>query len=211
MLNQNSSRVVSGMQDQTVEYVTGIVSALCWYWWKDPYTVMQAPYSPQGMEEIQIDRQVHPADDNMRAAGQLTRHGPFEALDIQIDPYSLQHQTPQEKMAAIDQIMTTVVIPLMPLLQQQGISVDMNAYLKLKSKLLNIPELPELVTMSPVVQPEQNPGQEQPGMPAQTERKYVRENRSERTQQGTTQNLMTALAGVHPGGNSDRNGMARAE
>lgn len=219
MLNQNSSRVVSGMQEATVTYVENIARALCWYYWKDPYTVQHAPYSPTGMSEVQVDRYVHPADDNAKAAGELTRHGRFEDLDIQVDPYSLQHQTPQEKIAAIDQMVTQIIIPMMPLLQAQGYSFDIGSYLKLQAKLRNMPELQEIVTMAQPTPPPM-PGMEgqegaqgapgagmpQPGKPAQTQRTYVRENRSERTNQGTTQNLITSLSGIKPGGNPNERG-----
>lgn len=202
LLAENSSRVVSAMQQHTANYVEEIGRALLWYWWHDPYKVMHSPYSPGG-GSTSVDRFLHPANDNLKAMGQLTRHGRFEDLDLQVDPYSLIHQTPQQRLQVLDQTMTQVIIPMMPILAQQGIQIDMNKYLKIKAALQNMPELQEVVTIGQA-QPPEAPSQEQPGMPAQTERKYVRENRSTRTSQGTTQNLMTALAGVHPGGNAGK-------
>ncbi|HYE77729.1 MAG TPA: hypothetical protein VEI97_07070, partial [bacterium] len=110
MLDQNSSRAVSDMQDRVVTYTAGVVKALCWYWFHDPRKVMRTKYSPPGMPEVTTERRVTP-EQRMQ-----TR---WADLDIGIHPYSMQHSTPQGRAAALNQMVQQVIIPLMPILAQQ--------------------------------------------------------------------------------------------
>ncbi len=195
MLDQNSSRGIADMQARTVNFTSDVLKSLCWYWWNDPLMMARSKHKVGSAE---INRDVYPRGAN----APLARNGRFEELDIRVDPYSLQHQTPQSRMAAINQVFQTIILPLMPILQQQGISVDLNALLQKIAVYMDMPDLQDVVT---IVAPPQASGAggpaEPPGMPAQTERKYVRENRSERTQQGTLGNLMHTMRGQNPGGN----------
>lgn len=122
------------------------------------------------MPDFTVDRVVRPAD----------RHQiPFEELDLRVDPYSLVRKTPQERFAALTQVMTQIVIPLSPLLRPQGISPNMNAYLAKGSELLDLPELGEVITVNEPPQMDSatgGAGGEARVMPGSTERNYTREN-----------------------------------
>ncbi len=203
MLEASASRTVSDMQDRTVNYTADILESLCWYWHHDPFKQMRSTHSLPGMPDISIPRTVNP---------QQRRQVPFEDLEIKVDPYSMQHSTPQMRMQQLQSVFQNVIIPLMPLLQQQGIAVDINAYLGFMAKFLDMPELSDVITIQ---EPPQQDGESgggggaQPGPgPANTNRTYTRENMPGRTQQGDNMNLMNAMRGVNPGGNPNmtRNG-----
>ena len=195
MLNTNSTRTIADMQDRTVTFTSHVLRNLCWYWWHDPFKVMSSTYSVPSVPEIQVLREIRPQD---------RERGSFTDLDIRVDPYSLQHQTPQQRMQGLTQVMTQIVMPMMPLLQQQGISVDMHAYLDKMAKYMDMPDLSEILTIREPPAEVSTQGQS-PQMPQSTTREYVRHNMPGRTEKGDTQNLVNTLMGVNTGG-AQRNG-----
>ena len=201
MLSQNASGIITDMQGCMLKYVSGVMKALGWYWWNHPTNVMKTPHSLPGLPEINITRTVTPAD---------RQKATFADLDIQVDPYSLQPATPQTMMSAIMQVVTQVVVPMQPLLMQQGIYFDINAFLVKIAKFNNIPDLNEIITIAepPAPDAQDGPAQSsmQPGKPSETTRNYVRESMPGRTPQGDAQNRINTLMGVDTGGS--KNGQA---
>lgn len=193
MLNENSAKSVADMQDRTIQFTSEVVKSLCWYWHHDPRNVMRSTHALEGMPEFSVDREVTP---EMRA--QI----PFEDLRVEVDPYSLQHSTPQSRMAGLNQLVQTIIMPMMPILQQQGIVVDINAYLQKIAAYMNQPDLQEIVTYQEPPNPEAGVpgGSEPPRMPGQTERTYTRESVSGRTSQGNNLMVQNALKGIDSGG-----------
>jgi hypothetical protein len=196
MLNENSSRQMADMQDRTVTFTSDVIKSWLWYEWNHPHKVHTGEYSPQGSPDVAVKREIHPAG----ARAPLRREGRFEDLGIRVDPYSLQHNTPQTRLASMMQLLTQLYLPMAPIAQQQGVGLDLNACFKKFGEYMDQPDLDEILT---VQEPPQDPGggaTEQPGMPQNTTRNYVRENRPGRTRQGNDLNMMSALAGVNPGG-----------
>lgn len=197
MLNQNASGQVSDMQDTTVEFVSKTVSALCWYWWHDPFQTMQVKHSLPGMPEMSINRKVTP---------QMRQRGRFEDLDVEVDPYSLQRQTPQQRVQALTQLVQNLITPMMPLLQQQGVAFDINTFLQKISKYMDMPDLAEIVTMQEPPQQQAGeggpPSAPQTTTPNQTSREYVRRS----VGAGTQANNQAQMTNMMKAGEANRNG-----
>lgn len=195
MLNENSARSVSDMQDITITYTAEVLKSLCWYWHHDPQKVMRSSLAIPGMPQISTV---------ISSAPQQRQMVPFEDLEIKVDPYSMQHQTPQMRLAFLQQVVNQIS-PMMPILQQQGVSFDAQTYLKLLGAYSDTPEVADLFTIQePPMQSEGPAPSETPSMPQNTQRTYVRENRSERTRQGNDLLLQNALLGVKSGGSSQQ-------
>ncbi len=166
LLSQNASAAIADKQSVTVRGVACVIRALCWYWWKDPFQTMRSRHSLPGMPEMSIERKVTP----------MQRQGiKFEDLEVDVDPYSMRHQTPQEKVQAINSVVQQLQ-PLMPLAQQQGIMLDLNALVDKLAKYLDLPELAEILTVQEPPQQEAGSEPQQPGQPAETTRNYTRES-----------------------------------
>ncbi len=121
---------------------------------------------------------------------------------MRIDPYSLGAATPAARMGAINEIIKGIYLPLAQLAQQQGVSLDLNAYLKIAAELIDEPRIAEILTIQQPTPPEGQEGGGAPGgMPAETTRNYVRQSKSTQTRQGSDRNLVTTLLGGNPGGN----------
>ncbi len=191
-----STKGVADLQDRTVESVTSIIRALCWFWHHDPFNTMQSQLQLPGMPQLPaIQRSVTPGQ---------RMHIPFKDLDIKIDPYSMAHKTPQQRMSDTMSIVTQVILPMMPMIQAQGGAFDIRAYLEKIGVWMDDPELAELMTfIDPVPQENQPPapsGAPAPSAPTPPEARVS----PGRSQSGNNTNLMSALAGINPGGNPDQ-------
>lgn len=186
MLAENSAQSISDMQAITIDYTAGVLKALCWYWWNDPVTVQKSVYALPGMPDIAIQREVQPQQ------RQAVR---FEDLDVQVDPYSMQHSTPQQRGQMLQGMVQQTIIPLAGLLQQNGVMFDVNAYLQQMARLWNMPELVEIISIQEPPEMERPPsgGAETGAAPAETTRNYVRESRSNETQGKKMNEMMTAM------------------
>lgn len=203
MLEQNASHTVSDMQDQTVDFTAQVCKALCWFWYNDPFKVMKVSHALPGMPDMQIQRQVGP---------QQRMQGKFEDMDIKVDPYSMQHSTPQQRLASLKDIVTTVIMPMMQMLQQQGITFDLNTYLQKVGQYMDLPDLQDIITIQEPPQAEEQPGAAGGGggagggMPQETTRNYNRVSTPGRTQRGMDAAMGAAMAGQSAGGAPAMNG-----
>ncbi len=191
MLQENSSRAVAELQDTTIRFTAEVGKALLWYWWHDPVRVMKVNHSLPGLPEMSIQRSVGPAQ----------RQGDFEDLDIRVDPYSMQHSTPSSRLQALNQVVQTIIIPMTPILQQQGIVFDANAYLKKVGDYTDMPDLADIITIQDPPAPEtqlSSGGGDAPTMPQETTRNYVRRSLGGNTPENRQAQMMNGLMQGQP-------------
>lgn len=192
MLNANASMSVKWMQQATVKHASDVITSLCWLFHHHPQKSMTSYHPIPGLS-APIERVVTPAD---------RQKVPFEAMTIRVDPSSLVHQTPQEKLAFLNQLVQQTVIPLMPILQQQGLAFDMARFLELVSKYGSADELNEIISTLAEPNAPQGEGNDAPAKPGATTRTYNRVNASEKTGSGQAevalQNVMKMGQGGRP-------------
>lgn len=202
MLNQNAGQGVQDMQETTVKLAASVCRGLCWYWWHDPFRTMTTEMALPGLADMAIRRQVTP---------QQRQKVPWSDLRMKLDPYSLQEQTPQSKAQEIDQLVMQILMPMMPVLKEQGITFNLSAFLTKRAELRQMPEILDFVEVAPPPEETGTQGQqgspEKPGMPQETTRNYVRESVSGKTPQGQAANTISQLmTGNDQGGASQNNG-----
>lgn len=137
MLLSSASKRVSDMQDRMIELTTDIMSALAWYEWNDP------------MLERKLMHKV--GDTGISIPMDLKREdliGRFEDYDMNIEPYSMQHQSPSSRLATMTQVYQTFIAPNMELLAAQGMTVDFQEMLRLVARYTDMTELEEIVIFS---------------------------------------------------------------
>jgi hypothetical protein len=210
IINANSSATVTDMQEAMVSHLSSVVDALCWYWHHHPEKVMHNSWSPPSMPEKKHPTPVYPA--GKAPQGQRERNFAYSELDVRVDPYSLQHQTPSTKLAFITQILTQVWTPLAQLFQQAGVTLDANELVDIFSKFGGVPELSQILKHQQPPQAEGGPGSggateeshNGPRMPVTSERTYNRVNSSEKTDAGQRTAMQQMLS--RPGAGASPNG-----
>ena len=139
LLNENASSAITDMQMSVFKHTSDMLKAMCWYWHHDPRNTMESPFTVPGVN-VSVNRMVTPQD------RQAIR---FEDLKIKVDPYSLAYRTPESRLQGINAVVQQTIIPMMPILQQNGIGFDPNAYLTTVAELMNEPSLLEIVKIVP--------------------------------------------------------------
>lgn len=148
MLNENASAGVSDMQERTVAATANVLTAFGWYWWNHPQQVMTTQAHAPGLPDVGIERRLYPRGvaNEMGQKPGMTRDGRYEDLQCRVDPYSMQYRSPQQRLAFLSGLVKEM-LPLMPLLQQQGIMFDMQFYLKKVAEYADEPDVTSLFSV----------------------------------------------------------------
>jgi hypothetical protein len=77
--------------------------------------------------------------------GPDSREGDFLDYNIEIEPYSMQHQSPQMKLQTLTQVFGQFIVPFAPMLAEQGIGINFESLLKTISKYANVTELNDIL------------------------------------------------------------------
>tara|TARA_R110001592_G_scaffold182683_3_gene426054 strand:+ start:6628 stop:8427 length:1800 start_codon:yes stop_codon:yes gene_type:complete len=192
LIAKSASARIADMQESATKAVKKVVNTLGKYLWYDPVA------SPTVLTKI--------PDTNFEASVEFTpeiREGEIIEYEIDIAPYSMVDRSPSEKAKTLGELMQGFIIPLAPLLQQQGMKPDMNKFLELMAKYSNTDELMDIITkfddqeISQMKQMQEvsGGGQERPKQSPVTTRKTVRENIPGSTRQGRDEAMMQLLSG----------------
>jgi hypothetical protein len=207
MLNENSSAGVVDLQETMTQFVAEALKSVAWLWWHDPFKKMRALYHAPANPDVSTMLELHPRlQAGEKPDGKIRREADWDDLDVKVDPYSLRHQTPEQRSAKLMQLVQQLVLPMAQLLQAQGIQIDMNKLLEKVARYEDMPDLGEILALrQPPADPAASEGDGAP-KPATTTRNYVRESMPGRTQKGNDMNMASQLMGMDPGGSTARNG-----
>jgi len=182
MLSVNSNVRISTMRKKLERFVEDCGRDLAYHLWYSP-TLRIPLVKKTPVEGVEVQTEWRPPKDN---------EGDFLDYNIQIEPFSMNRKSPEERLVLLDRFVKDTLIPLLPLAQQQGILIDIERLTKLYSKYSRVPELEDILVFTNPKEPETLPV-EPSGKPAETTRRYIRENRPGATRQGHDQVLMSEL------------------
>jgi len=185
LLSASASMRIQKMQKATITFVRDIIEDIFMYMWEDPLYNPTVTKRVKGFDDVSVQVPFGPEE----------RREEFIRLNIKIEPYSMQHTTPEAKMQGLRTIFQEFVGPLLPMMQAQGVSVDMEMLFRKIGKLGNIPELNDIIVYS---NPIHEPQPQQAGKPATTTRNYNRRSIPGATNSGKSQILQQALFGGKP-------------
>jgi hypothetical protein len=164
--NAAGARMAS-MKQATIAFARGIWKALAWFEWTDPVRVRVIKKPVYDTGEV-LDREW----------SEETCDGDFLDYNLDVDPFSMEENTPAIKLQKIKSVLLEIVVPLLPVIQQQGGQLDLRKLMELVAKLGNLDELRELVKFGePIPGDPESGGSPAPSFkPAQTTRNYIRKS-----------------------------------
>jgi len=186
MLTQAASARMDRMKSDTIEFARDIFKALAWYEWTDP------------IRQRSIEKPIEGTDIVLkRYWSEETREGDFLDYNLDIDPYSMEEDTPGLRLQKVGQVLERFVYPALPMIQQQGGNIDFKRLLELVARLSNVEEIKDLVVFGEPVQgdPQQGGDQNPNLMPNSTTRTYERVNRPGATRAGKDDVMTRMLMG----------------
>lgn len=135
ILNENSSARVNAMRQKVALFTKAVLTDLSYWMWTDPSTIYEAQIDgPPGMAPIQV--QLTPEE----------REYDFFEHQIEVEPFSMVFQSPQQRVTQLQTLMVQFLMPLGQVMQQQGLSIDFREFLRIMSNYMNLPEINDLVT-----------------------------------------------------------------
>ena len=136
LLAESASAQMRDMAGKTTDFAKAIFQDLAYYEWNDPVGERTLEKPIPGMEGATLPVQW----------GASAKRGSMDRFKFEIDIYSLQDDSPSQKLQRLGFIMERYVGPLMPEIQRTGGQLDAQAVLALVAKLADFPELAEIVT-----------------------------------------------------------------
>jgi hypothetical protein len=189
LLAQNASKRVADMQDRVITFTRDIISSLGFYLFTDPLINLQLTKPVPGFEELSVPV----------SFDALSMQGDFLDYNVEIEPYSMQHQSPQMKLQTLVQVFQQFIAPYLPMMAEQGIGISFERLLKTIGKYSNVPELNDVLEFTaPSNQDQRPPVGQMPAKFGTTKHISERVNRPGATRQGKDAALAQTLLGGNP-------------
>ena len=188
LLSQSSSKTIADMQDATVAVMKQVIQDIAFYLWHDP--LIKLPMTKQE-SSIQVPV-VFAAED---------KQGDFYQYDVDIEPYSMQDQSPASRLQSLMNLVQTVFVPLQQQMQQQGVQLDIQGLIGVIAKYGNFSELNDVLQFMGPPSPNAGPQQPQVSQPpakaaGATQHTSVRVNRPGTTAAGKNSSMLQSLLGA---------------
>ena len=183
MITAGASARMMKMRRRVEDFTTLVAQDLGLYLWTDPsYKLPLVQKTPVAGYEASV------------VWGPEHREGDFFDYNVTVEPFSMERKTPEQRLMFIDKYMQQTVLPMMPMLAQQGIMINFEALNKIYARYGRMPELEEIISFADPQMPQENPV-EVGGKAPVTTRNYVRQSRPGATRQGHDQVFMNTLMG----------------
>ena len=159
MLGQ-ATRQVARMREKTQRFTEQIIRDLAWRWWTDPERTYRSDREIKGTK-LRLPINIDPAQ---RAAEDI------RGYDLLVEPFSMEYKSPTERAQSLMEVVNQAVT-MLPLMEAQGMTLDMEVVFSQLARYLNMPEIKRVVRM------EQTQGSgDSVRQAAKTERTYTRKS-----------------------------------
>ncbi len=180
LIKGSSNLMTADMGDTVRDFARDIMQTLAWYMVKGPD---QTTYSTQ--QTFAGTASTIPFGSDQRA-----QMGNLDQYHLDIEPYSMEHQTPMGQFQKLANVWNTIVMPAAQLMMAQGRMPNVMGLLQNAAEYLNLPECADLVMAMPQ---QQGQPQDQGGAPQQ---QSAPAPSGERTYRRTSQSITPASHGM---------------
>lgn len=198
MLAAGAGKRIAHMQGRMITATTKVMEDLVWWMWNDPQ--IKIPYTFR----IPNTRYERPAEWTKDDTA-----GKFFQYNYTIEPYSMQHRSPEMRAAQITELFQNFLIPMADLNASQGIVPNMQETLRLLAKYKNMHEI-EHIMMFQEPDPNRDIVGEAPShrstTPQSTSRTYNRVSTSRTTAAGRDQEMIQSLQSLRSSGGNGTTG-----
>ena len=168
MIGQAVSRMEAHYQGRFVTFVREVVQELGRLLFDDATTQINMTKKIDGTS-FEVDAPW------LGAVKEGSREGRFKDYDLDVEPYSMEYRSPKDRMAELDQQMQ-MMIPLVPLMMQQGKMIDVDWYLKARGEYSDMPEMQNLVMDIPQPEGDQQGGSHERTLAGGQGGEYIHKN-----------------------------------
>lgn len=182
LIGRGANARIASMQEKVYGFTADLGEDIAWYVFTNPGK------GPRYMKKIA-------GTDYMVPSRFDIKEGDFEDYGVSIEPYSLQSQTPGEKVADIMEYLSAIA-PFVPMLNSQGMTIDLEEVTGTVAKYKSLPELNRIIrkyTDEEKASVAQSSGGERPTQSPVTTRNNVRTNVSGTPGPGAAMELLKSI------------------
>jgi len=177
------------MQSQVLKSVREIVRDVFWWMWRSPTIHMEIVDSIPGTD-ISVESS-WPIQQNEFGFEIDIRDGvDIDLYTLDIEPYSMQDKSPQQRVQELVQIWQNIIMPGM---QMGAVTGDIDKLLQMIAKYSDLPELADIVSMNVMPPPAAGGGGPSMAMPRQPT-EYIRHNVSNGPSRAGAERMMASMA-----------------
>lgn len=186
LLKQSGDITISDMQHAVLKFTQNIMRDVAWYMYSDPVQTYDPVYRNKvsGIETI-------------RRFGPEERLTEFIRFNFKIEPYSMQHMSPQTRLAQMQSFVMQIYTPMAQMFAQSGLMLDLQEFMDIFGRYSGVPEFSDLIKRQ---QPMGELPEGTPTKPGVTRRENVRINVPGRARSDGTRLLQEAMAAENSGG-----------
>lgn len=178
LLSLQVTRIEAGAQNKMIRFATEVFEELARLLFDDP--VLELP------GEIPIEGTPFTVTSDWKSSiEEGAREGRYTDYDYCVEAASMPYQSSAQKLNTIKQTVMEMV-PLLPILQEQGIQFDMAEYLKLIADGTDTPEIQRVFKTQQIPVQVAGGSAHERSMPSSTQRNYTRTNRGSGAQSPTS-------------------------
>lgn len=135
LISQSASNRVADMQSQVISFVKETVTAVAQHLFEDKFVKLELEKAVGKNGAIKVPFVYEGSKSE----------GEFVNFSIDVQPHSLQQSTPGMKLQALTQIMGQFINPLMPMMQQQGLALDVRKLISMLGEYTQLQDLGQMV------------------------------------------------------------------
>lgn len=202
LLNSGASKRLARMAERVEDFTRGLCRSIVWYDWHDPLYDRTVSKDIPGTD-LSIPVNVVSSGEGFEydhgIAGRTPFQGEWSDFKWGVEPYSMQHRSPEQKLAVLMEAVNLYGTLMQPAMAQ-GEQLSITELFDQIATLRQIPELRKLIKKTAPASPEdlmrmRGGGGSKPGKP---NGRYVREGRPGPTQRTQENVLMQSMMGANP-------------
>jgi hypothetical protein len=137
MMQSNALREIDDMSNQVYGFTASLSRKLAWCLWTDPLKVIPVIKRVAGMD-LKVEY------------SEAAKEGDFFDYSFNIEPYSMSRMNPEMRYQRLLQLVSQIVIPLLPIAATQGATLNVTELLKEAAPYLGVTNISEWwKTMAP--------------------------------------------------------------
>jgi len=161
LIKASNSKREANMQYRIVRFTTDICRDLGWLLWNDSMMKTEGSYKVGG-RDIPV------------AWTPELREGDWLDYNFEIEPYSMQYKSPSERLQGITNFISQIALPMQPMMQEYGGTIDIQELVEIYADLMDLPRLKQIIKFQEPKQDRPGPQGQPPKQAAHTVRENIR-------------------------------------
>ena len=189
LIKNSSNARLQAMQSQVLKSVREIVRDVFWWMWRSPTIHMEIVDSIPGTD-ISVESSWPIQQDEFGFEIDIRDGVDIDLYTLDIEPYSMQDKSPQQRVQELVQIWQNIIMPGM---QMGAVTGDIDKLLQMIAKYSDLPEQADIVSMNVMPPPAAGGGGPSMAMPRQPT-EYIRHNVSNGPSRAGAERMMASMA-----------------